>query len=959
MQKIQLTFLSLFLCCVSSLAWANDLVLFSSSGQDFVINQADQASPILIDSAERKGLRMAVDNLRLDLEKVTGEAPEIINQLKKTPYTIIVGTLENSATLQALSQAGKLDTTAITGQWEAYQIQTVLKPFDGVEQALVILGSDMRGAIFGVYQLAESIGVSPWYWWADVPIAQHQKLYVKTGTRLIDWPKVQYRGIFLNDEAPALTGWVQEKYGNYNSEFYQQVFELMLRLKANYLWPAMWNNAFNLDDPNNPQLAHEMGIVMGTSHHEPMMRADKEWNWTGEGKWDYSVNQQNLYQFWQQGAERHKSFDSIFTLGMRGQQDEPMSEGQNIALLERIVADQRSILQDVFQQQDISHVPQVWTLYKEVQGYYENGMRVPDDVTLLWSDDNWGNIRRLPTAVERNRSGGAGVYYHFDYVGGPRSYRWINSTPIPKIWEQMNLAYQYNARKIWITNVGDLKPMELPIDFFLQMAWDPEQFTAQSLPDYLVSWSKQQFGEQHAAEIATLVHGYAKHNGRRKPELVGPNTYSQIVYQEAARVSVELAQLEAQAEKISQQLPSHSRAAFFQLVLHPIQASRIVFELNNSLAKNHLYAAQQRASANQHAQAARDWFNKDAELEKQYHSLNNGKWNHFMSQPHIGYTNWNNPPQDSMPVVHINQPNDVADMGVAIEGSAYAWPQTSSNSWPHSSSMQLDFHQYGQTQRYIDVFNKGTKPYRFEAKPSASWIQISEQSAEVAIEKRLKISVDWAKLKAGHHQGNITIKGAAWGTAEINVTAFKSNGEAISGFVEADGYVSIEAANVQKVKNTENASWQEIPLHGRSQSSMSVFMSPDTSFGEAIENAPYLEYDLYLFSRGEMSLTTLLAPSLNFTDGGGLRFAVALDDNAPVIVDVLKDNNHEDWQQAVEDGVRVAKTSLSVAQPGEHKLRIYGLDPGIVVQKLMLDTGGLKPSYLGPPESQFLAEVKK
>ena len=301
-------------------------------------------------------------------------------------------------------------------------------------------------------------GVSPWYWWADVPPRRHSTLYVKAGRRLLGPPAVKYRGIFLNDEAPCLTGWVNEKFGGYNHQFYTNVFELLLRLKANYLWPAMWDNCFNEDDPLNPKLADEYGIVMGTSHVEPMMRADKEWNRQGHtaAEWNYQKNPETLRRFWTEGLERNKSYENIITVAMRGKVDTPMSESANIALLERIVADQRKIIEQVMRT-NATAVPQLWALYKEVQEYYEKGMRVPDDVTLLWCDDNWGNLRRLPTAEERHRAGGAGIYYHFDYVGGPRNYKWLNTVPIAKVWEQMNLAYRYGADRIWIVNVGDLK----------------------------------------------------------------------------------------------------------------------------------------------------------------------------------------------------------------------------------------------------------------------------------------------------------------------------------------------------------------------------------------------------------------------------------------------------------------------------------------------------------------------
>src|SRR5271170_4050548 len=442
----------------------------------FTIAQGASLATIYVDADDYAGVVRAARDLQADLSRVTGRRPAIIDTVDpgavRGTNLIIVGTIGKSAAIDRLIHENKVDVSGITGRWETFLIQTVAKPLPGVANGLIIAGSDKRGTIYGVYDLSEQIGVSPWYWWADVPVRHRDALFVKPGAFIQGPPNVKYRGIFLNDEAPSLTGWVKEKYGNYDHEFYEKVFELILRLKGNYLWPAMWNNAFSEDDPLNPKLADEYGIVMGTTHHEPMLRAQQEWKRHGTGPWDYSKNAAVLNDFWAGGIERNKSYESIVTLGMRGDGDLPMSESANVALLEELVAQQRKILAEHWNA-DLSKIPQDWALYKEVQAYYEKGMRVPDDVTLLWCDDNWGNIRRLPTPQERSRSGGAGIYYHFDYVGDPRSYKWINTNPLPKIWEQMNLAYRYGADRIWVVNVGDLKPMEFPTEFFLSLAWNP------------------------------------------------------------------------------------------------------------------------------------------------------------------------------------------------------------------------------------------------------------------------------------------------------------------------------------------------------------------------------------------------------------------------------------------------------------------------------------------------------
>lgn len=893
-------------------------------------------------------IQFALKDLQRDIERVTGKQPRITSKTDAlSEFSLIVGEIGKHPLIDELIAQGKLTVDEIAGQWEGYLIQVLDQPFAGVKKALVVAGTDRRGAAYGLYDISEQIGVSPWYWWADVPVKRRDGLYIRSNTRVVDAPKIKYRGIFLNDEAPALTGWVHENYGNYNSEFYAKVFELLMRLKANYLWPAMWNNAFADDDPHNMVLAHQRGIVMGTSHHEPMMRADKEWNRYGEGPWDYERNPEKLYEFWEAGARRNKPYDSIYTMGMRGQADTPMSDEQNIGLLEKIVADQRGILDKVFER-DLTDVPQVWALYKEVQGYYESGMRVPDDVTLLWADDNWGNIRRLPTPQERDREGGAGVYYHFDYVGGPRSYRWMNVTPIAKVWEQMNLAYAYDAKRIWIVNVGDLKPQEFPTEFFLRLAWDPEDWPKERLQEFGRLWATREFGPEHAAEIERLITGYTRHNGRRKPELMSPDTYSQLNYNEADRVSAELAELLDSAEALYNIMDLRQRDAFFQLVLHPVKATYLINELYNATAKNRLYAHQGRASAGDYAERAEAMFAADQALTDQYHSLNNGKWNHFMAQTRIGYTHWNNPPANTMPVTYQYRPHARADMGVAVEGDPLPWPYD-------GSQLSLpSFSPYGPTRHYIDIFNRGTEPFAFTATPSDEWISVDKTEGTVELGERLYVSIDWDKMPAGKLNGSVFIKGTGWGGASVKVQAHlpgDDTRERIRGFVEHDGHLSIQAAHYSRQQTAGDLAWEKIEQHGHTDASISVFPVTDKSFLELAE-APWVEYDVYLFSSGEVTVKGLFAPSLNFVPGRGLRYAIAFNNEPPQIIDLLADNSHGAWQEAVRKGVRETQSTHTIDEPGQHKLRIYAVDPGVTLQKLIIDTGGLRPSYLGPPESQ-------
>jgi hypothetical protein len=914
------------------------------------------ATPVIqVDDQDWTGVIRAAADLRADLARVTGVTPRLAHEETAIgPKVIIIGTIGKSRLVDQLVREKRVDVTSIAGKWEATLIEVVKQPAPGVESMLVIVGSDKRGTIYGIYNLSEQMGVSPWFWWADVPVTHRESLFVKAGRHVQEPPAVKYRGIFLNDEAPALAGWAKEKFGGFNHSFYTNVFELLLRLKANYLWPAMWDNSFATDDSLNAKLADEYGIVMGTSHHEPMMRAWKEWGRAGNGPhtWDYSKNDAKLLAFWAEGLQRTRDFEKVITLGMRGDGDEPMTETESVALLERIVADQRKMIGD-FILPDLSRVPQSWALYKEVQGYYERGMRVPDDVTLLWCDDNWGNLRRLPTAAEQGRPGGAGIYYHFDYVGGPRNYKWLNTVPLPKIWEQMNLAYHYEATRLWIVNVGDLKPMEVPIEFFLTFAWDPERWTQNDLDTYLRLWATREFGPKHAAEIADLVAKYTKYNGRRKPELLDPDTFSLLNYGEADRVVAEWQALRERAKAISAQLPPEARDAFFELVLHPINACGIVSELYVAAAKNRLYASQGRASANDFAAKARALFKADADLTTYFHrTLANGKWDQMMSQTHIGYPNWQQPPFNLMPAVREIELPSAGSLGVAVEGSAAAYPDA------NKSPLLPVFDAFNQPRHFLDVFNRGSSPVEFQAAASAPWIVLSATQGKVAKEQRLWVSIDWSQAPVGSTSGSVKVTGSVAEPVVVQVRLFNPPSplrRELQGFVETDGHLAIEAAHYTARRDTAAARWELLPDDGRNDSAMTVFPVTAPCASPPLDS-PCLEYALYLFSTGRVEVALQLSPALNYSPGRAARMGVSFDNVAPQILTVVPEgyvagDGNRDWEESVKDNIRMVKSNHALAAPGPHTLKVWMVDPGVALQRVLVDAGGLRPSYLGPPES--------
>lgn len=899
---------------------------------------------VVVSGADFQGVQRAAGDLCRDLGRVSGRESTLFKELPRGHRTLIIaGTLGMSPLVDDLVARGKIKPREIEGQWESTLMEVVKNPFPGVRQALVIAGSDKRGTIFGIYDLSASMGVSPWSWWADVPVKKAENLSVTAKRVVLHAPKVKYRGFFINDEAPALSGWVFEKFGAFNHAFYENVFELILRMKGNFLWPAMWGRAFYDDDPLNPALADAYGVVIGTSHHEPMMRAHDEWRRFGRGPWNYRENPDTLREFWRSGISRMGSYESLVTVGMRGDGDEPMSRDADISLLEQIIAHQREIIEEVTGR-EASQTPQVWALYKEVQDYYDLGMRVPDDVTLMLCDDNWGNVRKLPRIGAPGRSGGYGMYYHFDYVGGPRNYKWLNTNPIPRVWEQMNLTYRHGVDRIWIVNVGDIKPMEFPTQFFLDMAWDPEAMTMALMESYSLRWAGALFGEEHAAEIARMVDSYGRFNGRRKPELLDPSTYSLVNYREAERVAAGYNALAEEARRLSEQLPPEARDAFFQLVLFPIEACANLNDLYVTAGKNRLYASQGRSTTNSLAQRVTDLFLRDSLLTLQYNrELAGGKWNHMMDQTHIGYYWWQEPPRNIMPRVQTITLPEEEIMRVAVEGS----PDFLGGGDSLKLIIRLDTWQTDST--YADIFAAGTLPIGYTITCDAPWLRISPRQGTISGEERIWFSPADGSVPAGLHTATITITPRKGDPITLFLEVFHPEPlpSGFLGFAESNGHFSIEAAHFSRKSEKNGLSWEEVPGLGRTLSGMTTF--PVTAPGDSLPaNNPTLEYDLWFHTSGEVEVILALSPTLNYY-GTGKRVAVAIDDQPPRILNIHGNYTNRDWEEWMRHNIIYVSGKHTISSPGKHRLIINRIDPGVVVQKIIIDTGGVQKSFLGPP----------
>lgn len=632
--NIKRTFLaSAALLSTISMSAADRFVDFEQG--DLLLN-ANNRVKIYMDTNDCKGVSYAAHALLKDIKSVSGATATLTSDagfLKKNDTArpaILVGTIGHSAAIDQLVKQKRINGNLLKGKREKFIITLI----DG---QLVIAGSDRRGTIYGIYELSQQMGVSPWYDWADVPVEHHDSIFVNKGIYTDGEPAVRYRGIFLNDEAPCLTSWVKNTYGTGYGDhrFYQRVFELVLRLRGNMMWPAMWGWAFYADDPENEKTADEMGVVMSTSHHEPMARNRKGW-----GPWNYQKNKTNLQKFFREGIERMKGTEQIVTIGMRGDGDEAMSEEADTKLMTNIINDQRKIIADVTGRK-ASETPQVWALYKEVLDYYDKGMKVPDDVTLLLCDDNWGNVRRVPNAKERKHKGGWGLYYHVDYVGAPRNSKMLNVTPVQNPWEQLTLAYENGIDRLWILNVGDLKPMEYPISQFMDMAWNPRKYDVNNITRHTRDWCAQQFGESQADEAARILNLICKYNGRCTPEMLDKNTYS-LENGEWQEVVNQYLQLEADALRQYNCLPASYHDAYRQIILFPIELMSNLHQMYFAQAQNHALYKQGNPKANVWADECERFFKRDSLICDYYnHKMAGGKWNGMMTQKHIGYKSWN------------------------------------------------------------------------------------------------------------------------------------------------------------------------------------------------------------------------------------------------------------------------------------------------------------------------------
>ncbi len=808
----------------------------------------------------------AAGDLARDVQRVTSARPELTSISDHGTNVIILGTLGHSRVVDRLAAGGKLDVTGVRGEWESYVLQIVNHPFPGIDRALVIAGSDRRGTIYGIYTLSEMIGVSPWYWWADVPV--QKKTFVALQGNLLKQgpPAVKYRGIFLNDEDWGLRPWAAKtfdpKTGNIGPKTYAKVFELLLRLHANYLWPAMYpgTRAFNYY-PDDKVLADEYGIVMGSSHCEQMLRDNvDEWERDGHGEYNFVTNPDGVLNYWEQRVRENARYENIYTVGMRGIHDSGMPGGgtprEKAERLHTIIADQRKMLAR-WVNPDVAKVPQIFCPYKEVLQLYRLMPDLPGDITLVWPDDNFGYIREFSDATERKRSGGAGVYYHVSYWGRPQDYLWLCSTAPGLIAEEMTKAYDYDANRVWILNVGDLKPAELDIEFFLKLAWNPHIWNGTNTYDLLEQQFTRDFGQVNAPALTSIMAEYYRLNFQRKPEhmLVSlTNTFSTTLNGDEAQRRLEAWQkLSARAVAAGKSLPPEAQDAFFELVGYPVEAAAAMNVKCLALDEYYTGTNQDRAARLVQARKAQ------MEIQQLTDIYNNriagGKWRYMMSDDPRGQ-------------LKLKIPTAVKTERGSVIRSA---------SEPHKPRARLD---------------------RKTSVPNADFVERNH----------------CVIMEAGHASAFIPGKDAHW----QKIIGVGYNGEAVTVFPRL------------------------VPVLDTPRQILSA--------------APRLEYKFWIRHAGKWRVTVRSLPTFSVQAGKAQRYAIAVDDEPLQIVSLplaLSENDRV-WQQDVLRNAALTTSVHDIAKPGLHTLKIWMVDPGIVLDAIAITGDGahLRLGYTWPSETR-------
>lgn len=983
MRKVQL--IILFVSLLAAVPSAGQVSLSEkASGKNVFPLVGKKCAAICYDGADDVVVETAVSLLTSDIEKVTGRKPDVFTEPDEghgVQYAVIAGTVGQSAWIDGLAAGGKISVDSLRNGWERYSVRLVENPGRGIRKALVIAGSDRRGTAYGLMDISRAIGVSPWYWWLDAPVRKQGSLSLEVNPFDSDSPSVKYRGVFINDEDWGLLRWAKKNFekerGNIGPKTYDKVCELILRLKGNMLAPAMHeaSTAF-YQVPENKEIAGRYGIIITTSHCEPLLlNTASEWFRDRYGEWDYVNNRERVDSVLKARVMEASPYENVYTLALRGLHDRAMAGGNDLDArkntMQEALANQRRILEEVLGKK-AEDIPQAFTPYKEVLDVYNRGLELPDDVTIVWPDDNYGYMKRLSSPKEQLRSGRSGVYYHSSYLGRPHDHLWMNTTSPAMMFEELRKAYDSTADRYWLLNAGDIKSCEFAVDFFLAMAYDIDSFDYERAASYRTEWLCSMFGDDYREEFDGIFSDFYHQAFIRKPEFMGwgyqwttdkhgneRNTdtdFSFANYREAERRLAAYGSMAERTERLMEAMPEESRACFYEAVYYPVKACELLNRMILSGQKNRWYSIQNRAATDSLANVANVCYDSLQIITSGYNSLCDGKWEHLMSMGQGFAASY-----FKRPVLRKASLSETPSMGIMTENEGSL---NGVSSW-HQLPV---FNKYHRCSYYIDIFNTGKGSFSWKADPDNTWIILSSRSGETSYEDRIEVSVDWDSVPSGQRiTGSICIKADTGEEEVVLVSVFNPSSpscEELQGiYVQHDGYISMDAAGYHRKRENDAIKIVEIPNLGVENRAIQLGDPMAPKQNTRSRTCPLVEYDFYTFEQGSVDVYTYVLPTfvLNADRGYAGHEATNLETQYGVCIDegpVMNPSTSsieyaQIWYESVLKNCRVNKTTLHINEPGKHTLKILCGDAGTVVQKIVLDFGGMKRSYTGPQPTKL------
>lgn len=963
---------------------------------------------ICLEQSAFPGVIRVTEKVAHDVELVSGKKPQILVE-KEIPetlessgedWTIIAATKGKSSFLKKLEEAGSAELKELEQKRECYawifpEIKNRTK-----SNLLVIAGSDKRGTIYGLFHLSEMLGVSPFVDWCGLMPPKQEKIELREDMACISKePSVRYRGFFINDEWPAFGNWCNHNFGGFNAKAYDHVFELLLRLKGNYLWPAMWSARFADDGPGllNAELADEYGIIMGMSHHEPCLRQGEEYKYL-RGKnsvygdaWNFRTNREGITKFWEDGLKRSGKFENVITVGMRGEADTAImgknaTLEDNIQLLRDVLKTQKKLIQEHVNP-DLTRVPRMIALYKEVEEFFYGdektkglmGAEELEDVILMLCDDNYGNLRTLPTEEMRKHAGGYGMYYHLDYHGWPVSYEWINSSYLPKIWEQMSMAYDFGVRELWMVNVGDIATQEFPLSFFLDMAYDFDRWGSRALnctQEYTRKWVRQQFGsveEETQDTIADILEQYTKIIHRRRPEALNPETYHPVQEKESSRIFEEAEQLLKKLQDVYETIEKtnpQNLSAFIALVYYPAFGTMNLVKMQILAGWNHYYANLGAVCANDYVDEVERCMEQDRKAVEMYHQMDQGRWYGMGMSQHIGFTHWNED-ECRNPVVMRVIPLKKRSILVAADGTAQ---HAEGSPWLDNTMKLKDFLNPDCTRASVTLYSRSDLKAEYKVLKKPGWLSVEPMEGWLDGVSQKKVRLNLTLIKQRLPETNQdTIQDSLEiatpeGKCEITVPVYTGNlQDKKNVFVDTMGYLSIEAAHyVNSVPGNykdRQVKFENLQGYGKTNSAMKAF--PSDACTVPGQDAPYLEYQFVLEESGIYEAEFYMQPSNPVTRENQLLYAVRINEEMTETVNAVEKDYQvgdqaEKWAEGVLSQIRRQTVSIK-CRAGFNTLRVYHVTPGFVLEKIVIYPMGEKPeeSYLGPAETYHGRQEEK